>query len=140
MKLIKKIIFPKIISLSIFIPVFVLSCTSHSKINSNKPTNTENKDKEFTFNDPNMYFPKIYEKDYLNLIEFDNHKPIIGDKIKIKVIQDVVNRVSTSEGKLSFYIEETKDKQLINFHFKWEKDKNVLYKTYTISIKNKEIY
>lgn len=142
MKLIQKIIFPKIMILSIlFIPSFTISCAFNSNQNDTKQEkNEEEKEKEnkeeVTINDPNMYFPKIYEKDYYSLIEFENHKPIIGEKIKIKVIQDVVNRVSTSDGKLSFYVEE-KNKQLVNFHFKWEKNNIVLSKTYTISIQKK---
>ena len=84
--------------------------------------------------DADMFFPALYEEDYYDYVEFDNNaKPIIKDKFIFKVIEDVVNRVSTSTGLSSFSVDK-KSNSSVDFNFRWDYNGNVLFKTYSFEI------
>ena len=96
-----------------FIPILTItSCKNESK-----PVEPDDKNEDVTIENADQFFPKINVKDYYNLIEFKEHLPTITDKLKVKVIQDVVDRVASSLGEINFNIEEISEQKII-FHFK----------------------
>ena len=108
-----------------FIPILTItSCKNESK-----PVEPDDKNEDVTIENADQFFPKINVKDYYNLIEFKEHLPTITDKLKVKVIQDVVDRVASSLGEINFNIEEISEQKII-FHFKWVYNENTLYKNY----------
>ncbi|MGL6125433.1 MAG: MHO_1590 family protein [Metamycoplasmataceae bacterium] len=83
--------------------------------------------------DENNIFPEIDSKDFYNLIEFENGRPFIGDKMMAAIIKDIITRLGSVDGDLSFYIvEDSAIKKTI--YFKWVFEKKELKKTYIISI------
>ncbi|MDK2819240.1 MAG: hypothetical protein KFW07_00225 [Mycoplasmataceae bacterium] len=78
-------------------------------------------------------FPEIKSIDFYDLIDFENGSPIIGDRMIAAIIKDIVTRLGTSLGDISFYITEKTNREKLIF-FKWINDKKELKKTYIISI------
>lgn len=79
-----------------------------------------------------QFFPKINPSDYYKLVDFENHEPIINDDFRLQLIKDVISRVASSQGEISFNVEEVSPKHNI-FHFKWTYGDKVLYKNYTVN-------
>lgn len=125
------------------IPIVVTSCkqqitndnqnTEKTKTNNPKKIGKSNEVTEFKFNNSDDFFPKMNIKEYYDFIEFENHNPIITNKLKLNFIKDVIRRVATSRGKISFYVEET-NKQKVSFYFKWTYNSTTLYKTYVLDL------
>jgi hypothetical protein len=51
-------------------------------------------------------FPIIKQSDFYHLIEFENGKPFIGDKMMAAIIKDVITRLGSVNGDIHFYITE----------------------------------
>ncbi|MGL5204841.1 MAG: MHO_1590 family protein [Metamycoplasmataceae bacterium] len=83
--------------------------------------------------DENDIFPEIDSKDFYNLIEFENGLPFIGDNMLAAIIKDIVTRLGSVEGNLTFYIIENSRTEKI-IYFKWIYEEKELKKTYIISI------
>lgn len=80
------------------------------------------------------FFPKLYTEDYYPYVDFDQKaKPIISDRFIMKVIDDVVRRVSSSKGNIRFSVNKFSD-QTIDFNFEWIYGNTKLYKTYSFNI------
>lgn len=80
------------------------------------------------------YFPQLYANDYYAYVEFDNHaNPIIGDKFIMKVINDVIERVSSTKGETKFSVNIFTN-QMVDFNFEWKYLNYKLYKTYSFHI------
>lgn len=83
--------------------------------------------------DENQIFPEIDSKDFYDLIEFENGLPFIGDKMIASIIKDIITRLGTVEGSLSFYITEISLTEKA-IYFKWTNKEKEVKKTYIISI------
>lgn len=80
------------------------------------------------------FFPQLYVDDYYSYVEFDNQaKPIIGDKFIMKVINDVIERVSSTKGEIKFSVNIFTN-QMVDFNFEWKYLIYKLYKTYSFDI------
>ena len=115
------------------IPIsLVTSCSSVKNSTSDNEINDSTPDK---VTDANDFFPDLYVDDYYDYVEFDNDaNPVIGDKFIMKVIEDVVSRVSSSTGEIQFSVVRYSD-SVVDFNFKWISDNVTLYKTYTFELK-----
>lgn len=123
----------------IFVTSWTTSCSSVNK--QEIPITTPKDDEEDLSNlNADSFFPKIYKEDYWDLVEFKNHKPFISQKLKLKIINDVISRVALNKGKISYFIEEKPNYELITtvFHFKWEYKSLTLHKSYYFSFKKFE--
>lgn len=78
-------------------------------------------------------FPEIKTFDFYDLIEFKNGKPIIGDKMIASIVKSIVSRLGTTNGDISFYIEDISDVNK-NIFFKWVYENKQIKKTYNILI------
>ena len=135
--LIQKIIANTLVSLYSFVItiVFSISCSNVKNIDNSliigNPDYINN-----NFISADDFFPQLYSEDYYNYVEFDNlANPYIGDKFIMRVINDVVTRVSSSAGEIKFYVD-ILSKQTVDFHFSWKYGDIFLSKIYSFSIKN----
>lgn len=111
----------------VLIPILTASCSNVPLING---SNNGNNDQIMA----DDFFPKLYAEDYYPYVEFDNKaKPIISDQFIMKVISDVVDRVSSSKGKIEFSVNSFSDR-IIDFNFQWIYGNQKLYKTYSFNI------
>lgn len=118
MIIIKKRIINLLVAFYSFIIVVItsVSCSNVSDINNLPVISDSNYDENFISADD--FFPKLYSEDYYDYVEFDNKsKPIIGDKFIMKVINDVITRVSSSSGSIEFYVDILSN-QMVDFHFR----------------------
>lgn len=83
--------------------------------------------------DADKFFPKVNVNDYYHLIEFEDHQPIITDKLKLQFVKDVISRVASSKGKIVFTEEKITNSHVVFKFWRLYKDKN-LVKTYTLQI------
>lgn len=131
------------------IPIAMISCkqtivnntkttggSEENSTNSNNKTKPPEQRSEFKFNNADDFFPKMNIKDYYDFLDFENHVPIITEKLKLNFVRDVIRRVATSRGDINFYIEET-SKQKVTFYFKWTYNSSTLYKTYVLDVEKK---
>lgn len=106
-----------------------LSCTMSCSRNYTNYKNENDDDSDYINSD--NFFPKLYQVDYYDYLEFDeNAKPVIGDKFIMQVISDVVSRVASSNGNISYTITKHSNSS-VDFHFKWTYKNKILYKTYS---------
>lgn len=117
--------------------LIVISSVSCSNVNNvNNLPIINDSDYEDNFIGANDFFPQLFSKDYYNYVEFDNKsKPIIGDQFIMKVINDVITRVSSSSGSIEFYVD-ILSKQMVDFHFRWTYGNIFLSKIYSFNITN----
>lgn len=59
--------------------------------------------------DKEIIFPDINSIDFYDQIEFKNGEPFIGDKMISSIIKSVITRLGSTDGDVSFYIEEVSD-------------------------------
>lgn len=118
------------LSTMIFLPI--INVTSCSGTNNNINDNVD--DNEIVNIDPDMIFPKLYLDNFYDYVEFDNKaNPFFGDKFIYAVIDDVLNRVSTVEGKIKFRVKRYSQSS-IEFNFLWTYNDYKLYKSYSFEI------
>ncbi|WP_406602262.1 MHO_1590 family protein [Metamycoplasma sualvi] len=138
---IKRIIIKKrVINLLVAIYSFVIvvvssvSCSNVNDINNLPIIGDSNYEDNFI--GANDFFPQLYSEDYYDYVEFDDKsKPVIGDKFIMKVINDVITRVSSSSGLIEFYVDILSN-QMIDFHFRWTYGDIFLSKIYSFNITN----
>ncbi len=136
MIIIKKRIINLLVAFYSFIIVVIasVSCSNVSDINNLPVISDSNYDENFISADD--FFPKLYSEDYYDYVEFDNKsKPIIGDKFIMKVINDVITRVSSSSGSIEFYVDILSN-QMVDFHFRWSYGNIFFSKIYSFNITN----
>ncbi len=136
MIIIKKRIINLLVVFYSFIIVVIasVSCSNVSDINNLPIISDSNYDENFISADD--FFPKLYSEDYYDYVEFDNKsKPIIGDKFIMKVINDVITRVSSSSGSIEFYVDILSN-QMVDFHFRWLYGNIFFSKIYSFNITN----
>lgn len=136
MIIIKKRIINLLVAFYSFIIVVIasVSCSNVSDINNPPVISDSNYDENFISADD--FFPKLYSEDYYDYVEFDNKsKPIIGDKFIMKVINDVITRVSSSSGSIEFYVDILSN-QMVDFHFCWLYGNIFFSKIYSFNITN----
>lgn len=107
-----------------------ISCSNNSGVivNEDGSGNSE------SIINPDNFFPSLFEDDYYDYIDFDNNaKPIINDKFIFKVLEDVVGRVASSLGIITFNVVKYSN-SAIDFNFKWEYKDIVLFKTYSFEM------
>lgn len=81
------------------------------------------------------FFPKLSIADYYDYVEFDNNaQPLIGDKLIMKVIEDVISRVASSKGTIKFSITRYTNSS-VDFNFEWTYLDMKLYKIYSFEIR-----
>ncbi len=78
-------------------------------------------------------FPVIKASDFYHLIEFEDGKPFIGDKMMSAIIKDVITRLGSVDGDINFYIIKNSNLQK-TIYFKWIYKEKEIKKTYIISI------
>ena len=101
----------------------------------NKPNTTKpNIIKPITKPVDPIIFPKIKSIDFYHLIEFENGIPFIGEIMMAAIIKDIVTRLGSVDGMLSFYIVKNSSVES-TIYFKWIYEKKEIKKTYIISIK-----
>lgn len=122
---------PNILLFSVTSIISTSSCSNTTKIPSESETNNGEND----FIDSDMFFPKLYDSDYYQYVDFDNDAyPKITDEFLLKVIEDVVKRVATSNGTINFTVERYNNNQ-VDINFKWIYNNQILYKTYSFEIR-----
>ena len=78
-------------------------------------------------------FPIIKSSDFYHLIEFENGKAFIGNKMMAAIIKDIVTRLGTVNGDIKFYIKENSSVEKM-IYFKWIYQEKEIKKTYIILI------
>ena len=76
-------------------------------------------------------FPIIKSSDFYHLIEFENGKAFIGNKMMAAIIKDIVTRLGTVNGDIKFYIKENSSVEK-RIYFKWIYQEKEIKKTYII--------
>ena len=120
------------ISLPIIIVGVSVSCYFMFKNQSNNKTPILNIESPNTEENKDV-FPIIKSSDFYHLIEFENGKPFIGNKMMAAIIKDIVTRLGTVNGDIKFYIKENSGVEKI-IYFKWVYQEKEIKKTYIILI------
>lgn len=107
-----------------------ISCSNNSGVIIDE---SDSEDSNSIIN-PDNFFPSLYEDDYYDYVEFDNNaRPTISDKFIFKVLEDVVRRVASSLGIITFSVVKYSN-HAVDFNFKWEYEDIILFKTYSFEI------
>lgn len=112
--------------------LFTFSCSVQKPVET--PPDAD-EDQPPSIDNADQFFPQIDPKDYYDLIEFKEHKPIISKKLKAKVIQDVISRVASNQGEINFNIEDVSEQKCI-FHFQWKIKDKTFFKNYVFDFEN----